>query len=119
MVESQKPRIVYALLAERGNVTLAAEYAETLPAENEWRRIIERWLAGSARYLIAVNLQDRILVGTPDELADVRAMLEIGREQIRGASFQLKFMCSPATASALMDAPGVAAVNWTTPPTRH
>ena len=119
MTATQKPRIGHALIAERGNLTLAADYAASLPADSEWRRIIETWLKGSARYLIAVDLPNRILFGTPDDLRDVRAMIEIASQEDRAAPLQLKLMCSQATASALMDAPGIAAVNWTTPPTRH
>ena len=119
MTATQKPKIIHALIAERGKVKLAAEYAASLPADSEWRRIIEDWLMGTARFLIAVDLANRILIGTPHDLADVRAMKEIAREEDRGASFQFKFTCSQATASELMDALGVAAVNWTTPATRH
>ena len=119
MTATQMPRIVHALITERGKVKIAAEYAASLPADSEWRRIIEDWLTGTAQYLIAVDLPNRILIGTPDDLTDVRAMIEIAREEDRGASFQFKFMCSQATASELMGAPGVYRDDWTMPPTRH
>ena len=83
MTATQTPRIVHALIAERGRVKLAAEYAASLPADSEWRRIIEDWLTGTARYLIAVDLPNRILIGTPHDLADVRAMMEIARDEDR------------------------------------
>jgi len=112
-------RIVGAFLADRSAVKQAAEFAASLPEDHEWRGVIEHWVASDEPFLFAVDLPGRILVGTPNDLADLRAMVEEIREQDRGAQLHLKMMCSPATASAVMDVSDIHAVNWTTPPTRH
>lgn len=112
-------RMIHALIAERGSVEVATKYAARLPPENVWRRIIETWAADSAQYLVAVRLPNQMLFGMPNALPDVRGLIELGREEKRDAPFHLKVMCSQALASALLDAAGIAAVDWTTPPTLH
>ena len=119
MTASRKSKIVHALIAERGSVELAAEYTAGFPAENELREIVERWVQGSARYLVAINLSKRILVGMPDDRADVRARMEIALEESRCAPLHLRIMCSEATGVALLEAPGRVALNWTEPPVLH
>lgn len=114
-----KQRIVGAFLADRSAATQAAEFAASLPEDYEWRRVIEQWVASDAPYLIAVDLPGKILVGTPEDLTDLRAMVDLAREEDRGAQLQLKVMCSEVTAAAVLEVPGLAVVNWMKPPTRH
>ena len=108
-----------ALIAERESVEVATEYAATLRAENEWRRLIEIWVSDGAQYLVVVNLPDQTLVCMPDDLADVQSVFDISRAHDEGAPFQLKLICSHATAAALVDAIGFEPVNGKKPRTLH
>lgn len=113
------PRIAAVFLADRIGADDAEAFAESLPSNHEWRIIIEEWLEGSASYLIAVDLPDRVLVGTPDKLAELRAMISVARDEDPDTQFHLKFVCSHATGAAVVDVPGVIAVDWRNPPVRH
>jgi hypothetical protein len=112
-------KIAAVFLADRVGAQDAEDFAARLPSNHEWRQIIEEWLEGDASYLIAVDLTDRVLVGTPDRLADLRTMIGVARNEDPGTLFHLKFVCSHETGAALIDIPGVIAVDWQTPPIRH
>jgi hypothetical protein len=115
----ETPKIAAVVLADRVGAQDAERFAARLPSNHEWRQIIEEWLESDASYLIAVDLPDRVLVGTPDRLADLRAMIGAARQEDPGTLFHLKFVCSHATGAALIDVPGVIAIDWQTPPVRH
>jgi hypothetical protein len=119
MTASPKSKIIHALIAERGSLELATEYTAGFPAENELREIVECWVKGSARYLVAIDLSERILVGMPDDLADVWAIIGIAHKESRGAPLNLRIMCSEATGVALLEAPGLVTLRWTEPPVLH
>jgi len=105
-----------ALLVERSEAMQAKKFAATLPAD--WRGIIERWVAAPSRYLVVIDLPNRMLVGTPDAIADVRALIDAASAEDRGAILHLRFMCTDVTVAAIIDEPVVAAVDWSTPPSR-
>jgi hypothetical protein len=54
----------------------------------------------------------------PDAIADVRALIDAASAEDRGAILHLRFMCTDVTVAAIIDEPVVAAVDWSTPPSR-
>jgi hypothetical protein len=63
---NETPKIAAVVLADRVGAQDAERFAARLPSNHEWRQIIEEWLESDASYLIAVDLPDRVLVGTPE-----------------------------------------------------
>jgi hypothetical protein len=110
-------RVNAALLVERSEMRRAENFAATLPAD--WREIIDRWVVESSHFLVVIDLPSRMLVGTPSTIADIRAMINVARADDEGAILHLKFMCTDVTIAAFIDDPDIAAVDWSTPPSRH